>query len=585
MRESLPGIAVVHSTSRKVGRRLTRLAGVVAVVFAASVASPAAPATAISGWVQMSPLPRPTYGAGVAATGDHIFVFGGEDVPEANQVLSTSTGQWALRKKLLIPRVSLGAAALPDGRILAIGGYDTSRNSVTGAVHAYSPASNTWDRSQARLRVPREHLAVVIAAGQVHAIGGSTDSISRVAAHEVFDPTTNTWTSATPIPIATSAPAAVSHPDGSIYVLGGINGAGNDEVWRYDLGSENWTPEVPIPLGISSPAAAVGGDGLIYVYGGGFRSTQVRAYDPASNTWSKQPALVEPRDDIAAASDSDGSIYAIGGCGEYRGSPLTCASNTVERSVTVQCSITGTPAADSLEGTAGDDVLCGLAGNDTFVPGAGNDVLVGGNGFDTGDFGSAPAPIDGDLRAASVTGWGEDELLSVEGLVGSSYADHLDGDSYKNRLDGRGGADSVAGREGDDEIYGGDGPDKLYPGLGSDTVAGGAGTDLIDYFVAPSAGLTISLAGEYAFGDLFGDRVDTLFKSIENVNGTRFADTIYGTDGGNVLSGLDGDDRIFAYGGDDTLSGGIGDDELDGGEGTDGCLQGPGVGFLTSCES
>ncbi len=415
--------------------------------------------------------------------------------------------------------------------------------------------------------------------GRVHAIGGRVGSWNNSAVHEVFDPETGAWTYSTPLPLATSALAAVAYPDGDIYAIAG------DHLWRFDAATEEWFEGTAPPTSMYSPAAAVGGDGLIYVYGGAWRSAGVWAYDPLTGKWSKQPFLAEWRSDISGVADSEGSIWAIGGCGEYTDDdPLLCGSSLVERSITVDCTVSGTAADDALVGTPGDDVLCGLGGDDTLAPRGGNDVVIGGNGFDTGDYSGAPAPIDADLRDGVADGWGDDQLISVEGIVGSRFADHLDGNAYKNLLDGAAGVDSVAGREGNDRIFGGAGPDTLYPGLGSDSVSGGKGIDLIDYFVAPSAGVTISLAGEYASGGGWRE-VDTIFTSIENVNGSRFDDTILGTDGRNVLNGLDGDDEIFAYGGDDLLEGGLGDDDLDGGEGSDECMQGPGTGSMVDCEA
>ena len=58
-------------------------------------------------------------------------------------------------------------------------------------------------------------------------------------------------------------------------------------------------------------------------------------------------------------------------------------------------------------------------------------------------------------------------------------------------------------------------------------------------------------------GTASGNGNDTL-ASIQNVNGSSFADAITGDDNGNALWGRGGNDAIQGKGGDDTVFGGAG---------------------------
>ena len=84
---------------------------------------------------------------------------------------------------------------------------------------------------------------------------------------------------------------------------------------------------------------------------------------------------------------------------------------------------------------------------------------------------------------------------------------------------------------GNDRICGGDGNDKLTGGPGNDKMDGEAGTDQVKYAKA-TTGVTVDLGAKTATGQ--GN--DTL-RSIENIVGSNFDDTIGGTSGCQLHQG------------------------------------------------
>ncbi|MGL5839641.1 MAG: cadherin domain-containing protein [Sphingorhabdus sp.] len=256
-------------------------------------------------------------------------------------------------------------------------------------------------------------------------------------------------------------------------------------------------------------------------------------------------------------------------------------------------SITGTSGADKLYGNAGADTISAGAGDDLVKGDAGADTLSGGSGNDT-IFGHALA--DGSLEDIVDGGAGADWLrlddsangaivdisasssnpLLIEHVNGSNFNDTIIGNEYANILSGglgndmlRGGYgadtlhgdgadDIVEGGEGNDSVYGDDGDDRLIGGSGADTLYGGSGNDTVDYRTS-SAGVTIDLAANTGSG---GDATGDVFAvgSIENIDGSDFADTLTGNGSANMLKG---------FGGDDIFVGGAGNDSFDGGAGTD----------------
>jgi Ca2+-binding RTX toxin-like protein len=114
---------------------------------------------------------------------------------------------------------------------------------------------------------------------------------------------------------------------------------------------------------------------------------------------------------------------------------------------------------DFIYGLAGNDELIGDAGDDRLNGGEGADILNGGDGTDHASYKLATAGVIADLadssrNTASAAG---DTFVSIEGLIGSQYADELSGNSETNTLDGRGGDDTLNGGDGIDRaIYHGD---------------------------------------------------------------------------------------------------------------------------------
>jgi hypothetical protein len=317
------------------------------------------------------------------------------------------------------------------------------------------------------------------------------------------------------------------------------------------------------------------------------------------------------------------------------------------RSVGPACEVVGTAADDDLRTPPGGAVVCGLAGDDELRGDAGDDLLVGGSGVDLASYGDAAAGVQVHLGAGTSAGWGDDELRSVEGVIGSRFDDAIVGGNGADLLRGKAGNDDLSGGAGDDAIEGGSGRDRLdlssaprkvrvdlgageVRGQGSDLVSGvedvvgsrfgdalrgdgsdngidggpgddsmnglagddrltgGDGTDTLAFDGAPS-GVVVDLTAGTVDGQ-GEDRVD----GLEQVRGSRHVDVLRGTDGPDrllgeggpdVLVGEGGDDALFGGGGPDSMTGGDGRDELDGGSGSDGCVQGEtGAATMRRCE-
>lgn len=151
--------------------------------------------------------------------------------------------------------------------------------------------------------------------------------------------------------------------------------------------------------------------------------------------------------------------------------------------------LTGLGANDLLDGGDSNDTLLGGEGNDTLLGGSGNDILRGDQGNDILDGGDGVDWAYYDTAGSAVTvnlaligaqatgGAGSDTLISIENLLGSTFADRLTGNATNNLLRGGAGNDSLTGAAGNDNLQGDAGNDVLNGGAGNDIVNGGAGND------------------------------------------------------------------------------------------------------------
>ena len=171
--------------------------------------------------------------------------------------------------------------------------------------------------------------------------------------------------------------------------------------------------------------------------------------------------------------------------------------------------LTGSPQDDGLTGNTADNVLDGAGGQDAVLFTSATDA----------DLSDLVLP-----NASSATD-GNDALVDIEDLRGSSAVDNLDGDDGPNDIRGIGGNDIVRGAGGDDNLEGNAGEDEVNGGDDADTITG-------------------------------GDDADQL-------NGEAGTDGVEGGNGGDDVSGGSGADVLTGDQGDDVLVGGPTSDEGD----------------------
>jgi len=161
---------------------------------------------------------------------------------------------------------------------------------------------------------------------KIYVVGGENGATKT----QIYDPSTDTWTTGLDMPTGRSELGVVRGSDGLIYAIGGYSVSALSVVEAYNPSANTWTTKASMPSPKLEFGVALGLDGKIYVIGGGtsyynnnepFLDT-VEIYDHNTNTWSipswPESKMPTARKEFSIAMDANGRFYAIGGAnGEY----------------------------------------------------------------------------------------------------------------------------------------------------------------------------------------------------------------------------------------------------------------------------
>ncbi|MDR0797370.1 MAG: hypothetical protein LBE70_01410 [Nitrososphaerota archaeon] len=160
---------------------------------------------------------------------------------------------------------------------------------VGNSVSAAELVENSWTK-KTPMNTERTRFGVTVVNDLIYVIGGTNGGYSVV--NECYNPKSDSWTTLAPMPTQRAMFAIVAYQD-KIYCMGGITenydgpmvARSLDINEVYDTTTDSWSTKAPLPFSGSSQAQVI--DGKIFVITQDFLYT----YDPDADSWTTKTSI------------------------------------------------------------------------------------------------------------------------------------------------------------------------------------------------------------------------------------------------------------------------------------------------------
>lgn len=250
-----------------------------------------------------------------------VLAVGGHPVQGTHmtaEVFDPLSGRWTYTTPAIRQHTQHRAVLLDDGRVAVIGGEVAPRS-----IELYDAAVNRWTEAGVLLDGRFDHTATKLQDGRVLVVGGWDTAASKpLASAEIFDPRAIATVRTGSLAIARDWHEAVLLPGGEVLVAGGESTAAvlsSAEI--YDVAHETWRATasmgdartkfgMTVVGGAARPVVlAAGGRGV----GGRFAVATAETWDPAACAWSRVADMNVARTEFPMVALGDGTVLVAGG--------------------------------------------------------------------------------------------------------------------------------------------------------------------------------------------------------------------------------------------------------------------------------
>lgn len=263
-------------------------------------------------WSLAAPSPHDHY-LGVIAplSNGKVLTIGGASAygdPATNEVYNPITNTWASAGGAFAPTVNHNnggrAVTLQNGKVLVAGGGDGYV--LPNYTELYDPASSTWTRTGNMINYRDYFGMAVLPDGKVLAAGGFTVFTfgPGVNKAELYNPATGQWTATGNLHSPFYEAVATTLPNGKVLLAGGTAAE------LYDPASGTWSVTGSMHSSFYRPSAVLLASGKVLLTGSG-KKTEI--YDPATGAWTVANDLNVARNRANMSRLANGQVLVSGG--------------------------------------------------------------------------------------------------------------------------------------------------------------------------------------------------------------------------------------------------------------------------------